>query len=183
MFKQLLAGIMIGLGGYVNLTVGGLEGAILFSIGLLSVIKFKLPLYTGMVSKKECYHTPDYLFITLMFNIVGAVLLATLVNMAGYDFSVMEIKENKTALQILFDSYICGLCVSIAVKYKHEIITILAVTLFIVCGGEHCIADAFYFGLNNSFGIWKTLMFFFLVIVGNTVGGITFLGIDDKKEI
>lgn len=182
MFKQLLSGILIGLGGYANLTIGGLEGAILFSIGLLSIIKFQLPLYTGMVSKKECYHTPDYLFITLAFNFVGAILLASLVNIAGYDFSVIDSKLSKSALQVLFDSFICGMCVSIAVKYKHEITTILAVTLFIVCGGEHCVADAFYFGLS-SIGDWvKTLMFFFLVIVGNTAGGLLFLSFD-KKEI
>ena len=50
MYKPFIAGLLIALGGYANMKVGGALGAFLFSLGLLSVIRFKTPLYTGMVS-------------------------------------------------------------------------------------------------------------------------------------
>ena len=44
--SSILAGMFISLGCIVNLTVGGYLGAILFSFGLLSVVHYKLKLYT-----------------------------------------------------------------------------------------------------------------------------------------
>ena len=45
--KSILSGICIALGGAVNLIVGGPLGAFLFAFGLLSVIYYSIPLYTG----------------------------------------------------------------------------------------------------------------------------------------
>ena len=47
--SSILAGMFISLGCIVNLTVGGYLGAILFSFGLLSVVHYKLKLYTGTI--------------------------------------------------------------------------------------------------------------------------------------
>jgi formate/nitrite transporter FocA (FNT family) len=47
-FKSaILAGICIALGGAVFLKAGGIIGAVLFSFGLLTVVHYKLKLYTG----------------------------------------------------------------------------------------------------------------------------------------
>ena len=35
---SIIAGIMIGIGGLVNLSIGGVAGAIVFSVGLLTII-------------------------------------------------------------------------------------------------------------------------------------------------
>ena len=45
--KSILAGIMISLGCYINLRIGGVVGAIMFSLGLMSVILFGYNLFTG----------------------------------------------------------------------------------------------------------------------------------------
>ena len=46
-FKGLLAGMMISLGCTIFLKIGGIVGAILFSIGLLGVVTYQLNLFTG----------------------------------------------------------------------------------------------------------------------------------------
>lgn len=179
MYQKMLAGMLIGLGGYANLVVGGLAGAVLFSVGLLSVIGFKLPLYTGMVSKKENYDDVVNLFRVLFWNFVGADLLAAYMKIFDCpteNFSVIaQAKLNEPIFMVLFDAIICGICVSIAVKYKHEIVTILAVSLFILCGGEHCVADIFYCGLLSDvdfMDLLHILGFISVVIIGNTIGGL-----------
>ena len=44
-FKSaIFAGICISVGGIVNLTVGGIAGAVLFAFGLLTVVSYSLKL-------------------------------------------------------------------------------------------------------------------------------------------
>lgn len=187
LYRSVLSGILIGLGGYANLVVGGIAGAVLFSVGLLSVIGFCLPLYTGMVSKRESYDDMLALFKVLFFNFVGADLLAVYIKIFGCSTEVFsavaESKLNEPIFMVLFDAIICGICVSIAVKYRQEIVTILAVTLFILCGGEHCVADVFYCGLlsNVSFmDMLHILGFILVVIIGDTLGGLLFLNVSKE---
>ena len=44
---SIIAGIMIGIGGLVNLSIGGVAGAIVFSVGLLTIIYYQFALFTG----------------------------------------------------------------------------------------------------------------------------------------
>ena len=44
---SILAGIMISLGCIINLQVGGIVGALLFSIGLITILMFNFDLFTG----------------------------------------------------------------------------------------------------------------------------------------
>lgn len=46
--RSILSGICIGLGGAIFVKLGGIVGAIMFAFGLLTVIYYKLPLYTGI---------------------------------------------------------------------------------------------------------------------------------------
>lgn len=181
-YDSMLAGMLIGLGGYANFIVGNVVGAVLFSVGLLSVIRFQLPLYTGMVSNKGNYDDIINMFQTLFWNFVGADLLAAYIKIfscSTENFSVIaQTKLDEPIFMVLFDAIICGICVSIAVKYKHEIVTILAVSLFILCGGEHCVADVFYCGLLSNvdfMDLLHILGFISIVILGNTIGGWMFL--------
>ena len=43
----ILAGFMIGVGAIINLVVGGIWGAIFFSLGLMTIVYFKFNLFTG----------------------------------------------------------------------------------------------------------------------------------------
>ena len=44
---SILAGFMIGMGGIIYLTLGGVVGALFFSLGLMTIITFKFELFTG----------------------------------------------------------------------------------------------------------------------------------------
>jgi formate/nitrite transporter FocA (FNT family) len=45
--KAILAGMLIVVGAVTYLTIGGIAGAVLFSIGLITILVFKLDLFTG----------------------------------------------------------------------------------------------------------------------------------------
>ena len=80
--ESLFAGILIGLGAVGYLALGGLPGAVIFSFGLMSVIYFGVPLYTGQAGV-----TKDLWFLTKVwfFNVLGCVLLGLLALYLGGD--------------------------------------------------------------------------------------------------
>jgi hypothetical protein len=43
----ILAGFLIGMGAIINLSVGGIYGALLFAFGLMTIVSFKYNLFTG----------------------------------------------------------------------------------------------------------------------------------------
>ena len=47
MILSILAGMMIGLGAIVYLSVGEIAGAFMFSLGLLTILHYKFALFTG----------------------------------------------------------------------------------------------------------------------------------------
>lgn len=47
MMVSILAGMLITLGAILYLTIGNVVGAIMFSLGLLTILYFKLELFTG----------------------------------------------------------------------------------------------------------------------------------------
>ena len=55
-----------------------------------------------------------------------------------------------------------------AVSYTH--LLIFCVSVFILCGFEHCIANMFYFSLA---GVWSAKTFGYLLVMtlGNSLGG------------
>ena len=64
---------------------------------------------------------------------------------------------------------LCGMLIHIAVKCKeNNLITVLAVMVFILIGAEHCVADfPLIFFLSPS---WKLIGKFILIILGNSLG-------------
>ena len=185
MYKALLAGACIALGSYCYLCVGGIPGAVLFSLGLLTVINLKLPLYTGLVSNKKAYERPLTLLQYLLYNVIGSVLMtAPTITNRQVMLKAKEIVESKLESSwfiVIANAVICGMCVSIAVKIRKDLVTVLAVAAFVLCKGEHCIADAYYLMMSASFSL-KSLLFLILVIIGNTVGGLIFLKISPFVE-
>lgn len=76
----MLAGICIGLGAVVYLSVGGPMGAVLFSIGLITVLTFKLKLFTGkayLLSSGDI--SGQELFNIWFMNFFGAFLVALVI--------------------------------------------------------------------------------------------------------
>lgn len=165
MIKSFAAGFLISIGCKVSATQGGPVGALLFSIALLCIIRYKLPLFTGKVG----YRTPwKTLLFVLLFNLIGA-FAGGLLFQSGWDGITMYERCSVDWITVLCKAVGCGVLMYIAVDYgkRSPLITVMAIMTFILCGFEHCVADAAFLGD----GIEHYPMFLPLVIAGNTIGG------------
>ena len=186
--SSILAGIAIGTAGFGFLasgiqseTYGSLVGAVIFSFGLLTVLGYKLKLYTGtagFINKGEV----GQLFMTLFGNIVGcfcAFLLArvTPLEIQAAAQNILELRLRTGALRCGLLGIGCGFIMSSAVQFAREkqyLPLLLGVPLFIVCGFTHCIADAFYY-LCVPAAFWKVhavqiISVYASIVLGNLVG-------------
>ena len=186
-----LAGISIGLGGLVFLSVDNKAlGAALFTVGLFTVCTFGLNLYTG----KVCYvfqNDTSYaaaLPVIWIGNLAGTFITAFL---AGFTrnapaltekaASLCEIKLNDSLVSLFFLGILCNIFIYFAVegynRNPHELGKYLSllfgVMVFILAGTEHCVADMFYFWMA---GMWsgKTILCILVITLGNSLGGVIF---------
>ena len=157
--SAIFAGIYIGTAGFGFLAsgiqsevYGSLAGAVLFSLGLMAVVGYKLKLYTGtagFINKNEI----GQLFLILLGNIIGCLCLGLLSRVSPMDIQsaaqkVLELRLKTGALRCGLLGIPCGLLMTTAVTFarKGNMLPLLfAVPLFIVCGFTHCVADAFYY--------------------------------------
>ena len=143
--KSIFSGILIGLCADINNRVGGICGAFLFSIGLLTICMLELSLFTGKVGSSN---DAKELFITFVLNIFGVFIMRVL-----FTFN------NMFVLGIG-----CGMLMQIGVTaYKKNlpILTAMCVMAFILAGYKHCIAYAY-----NSLDV----MSFALIVLGKIIG-------------
>lgn len=176
--KSILSGILIGIGGTVYLSVENkIVGSILFSIGLLSICYFKIPLYTGkigyLIKKEVSIYDLSYMLIG---NILGAFITGLVIGYSKsniYEVSLILInnKHQINYLSTLVNSIFCGILMYVAVNIFREnksIIGILfAIPVFILSGFEHSIAYCFYAGAARNID----LLFLLVTIIGNSLGG------------
>lgn len=150
--SSILAGITIGIAGLGYLAVGGLAGAVLFAFGLLTVVGYKLKLYTGtagFVNKGELVD----LLVILLGNIVGCLLVGLLTRASNLELQaaaqkILEVRLQNGALRCGLLGIGCGFIMTTAVTFSREknyLPLLFGVPLFIVCGFTHCVADAFYY--------------------------------------
>lgn len=180
-FNSLAAGLMIAIGGAVFL---GCEertlGAILFTVGLISVVQMELYLFTGKIGfVAEQYNKGDAL--ALVTGLVGNYIAATLSGlMVSYALpssrekaALMVAKKlAQNPLQTFILGLFCGILMYFAIKlYKKKTMigVLFAVPVFIVAGFEHSIADMFYVAAARNI-TEKSFLFLFMVVLGNTVG-------------
>ncbi len=189
-FMSVLAGMSIGLGGTVFLSVDNkVIGSLLFAIGLLTILASGFDLFTG----KVCFvldNKLSYIGRLLMIwfgNLVGTEIFANLLRFTRIYDGVSEkaqkladIKLADTPLSVFLLGIGCGICIYIAVKLYRDtestfktVIVIFPVMVFILCGFEHCVANMFYFALCDSYTL-KTLGYLMLMTLGNSVGGFLF---------
>ena len=201
-FKGILAGLSIGLGGFLFTVMtyalpnelGKILGALLFPIGLSIVCIFKLYLFTGKIGLVfENKQTKDfYINLSLMYigNIIGSLILGYLCfaifKNTDLFFRITSIAENKITfndyqyyLAFVVKSLITGLCVYLAVKSfsicKNRIIGIFLIFvfigLFVYIGGDHCVANMYYFSFANK---WTRYAFLNIALatICNSIGTI-----------
>ena len=194
----IFAGLAIGLGSFVFTIVstyltsrgGMIFASALFSIGLILVCTLGLQLYTGKVGvvfddREKLKENALNLPIMLAGNAVGAFILGVIchfifMNVPDINERIIAISVGKTTSDTVFlQGIFCGALVYIAVyffknlnNYAMKIIGIItAVTLFVYCGFQHCIANMFYFGMAFNWNIdmlWNLL----IVILTNSIGAL-----------
>ncbi len=186
--SSIFAGIAIGTAGFGYLAsgvqseaYGSLVGAVLFSFGLLTVIGYKLKLYTGtagFIMKNEV----GQLFMILLGNIIGCLCVSVLARLSPLDMqtaaeNVLELRLGTGALRCGVLAIGCGFIMTTSVEFgrrKQFLPLLLGVPLFIVCGFPHCVADAFYY-LCAPLAFWKAnalqiLTVYICIVLGNLVG-------------
>lgn len=184
--KAVLAGVCIALGGTVYLSVENkIVGSLLFTIGLYAIVLNGLFLYTGKIgylvveqNKKEYV---QILLTTWIGNLVGTGIGAFAVlqtRISGIAENVDAICANKLAdspVSIFILAVFCGMLMYVAVDgFKEKgnpLILFMGVSVFILIGFEHCIANMFYFSLAGAWSV-KAFLYLLIMTAGNSIGGI-----------
>ena len=168
--KSILAGIAIAIGAYINLKIGGVAGAVLFSVGLFLVCNFKLNLYTGKVG----YTGIKKNLLILLGNSVGSLILYFYPTEKAVE--VINAKINAPIYITFINSIICGILIYAAVeafKHKKDYMILICVPAFILFGAEHCVADICY-AASAHFISPDFIFFIIIVILGNSIGSLLF---------
>ncbi|MCQ2609214.1 MAG: formate/nitrite transporter family protein [Lachnospiraceae bacterium] len=186
--SPVLSGILISIGGCVNLMCDvKIVGAILFSIGLYTIVNYSLDLFTG----KICYciykeYNGLNPIIIWIFNFIGTIIMAGLLSYTRLSPTLIE-KASNLCKAKLNDSYIslfilgmfCNFMIFLAVDgFKNAksdlgktIFVFMGVIVFIMSGFEHSIADMFYFSMAHMLSV-KSIICLLVITLGNSIGGI-----------
>ena len=183
--KGILSGILIALGGYGFLVLGGIPGACIFAFGLISILYFEIPSYVETAGTIELHpvklkQSLGNLFLVLFQNLLGCGLVALLFRATADSIvqgNVQALINTRLALGFwttFFKAVGCGIIIDICVYIRRNTESMLpvlfGVPLFILCGFIHTVADTFYLLCSpGSFG-WGILWYYPCIILGNLVG-------------
>ena len=191
MFKTfrsaVIAGFTIGLAGFGYLSMigvlNGVVGAVVFAFGLLTIVAYKLKLFTGTAgfinfNKSEI----GTLLLILVGNVIGCGLVALMTRLSPNDINCVaeRILTGRIANGALKSGVLaigCGFIMTTAVTFARKgnlLPLIFGVPLFIFCGFPHCLVDAFYiltspvsFVGSNAGAVFAT---YGCVVLGNFIG-------------
>ena len=189
--SSVLSGIAVAIAGWGFLAYTNIIGAVLFSFGLLTVVNYKLKLYTGTAGfvalRDEAGHSRwikaigELLFI-LLGNITGCLLVALLLRLSPLELgeSAQKILASRLAIGPLRAGLLaigCGFIMTTVVTFAREgkpLALLFGVPLFINCGFPHCLADAFYY-LATPFSytgahLTEIAVLYPCLVVGNFIG-------------
>jgi len=188
LLRAILSGVMISIGGCVYLMLDRSPlGAFLFGIGLFMICVHGYNLYTGkigyLIDNKLGYIIE--LIITLLGNLIGTIMCGYVLSLTRIGETLNErasiicnIKLNDSVLSIFILSIFCGILMYLAVSlfkkindFGKYVAVFICVTVFILCGFEHCVANMFYFSAAKMFS-WKVVLYLYVMIMGNSVGSI-----------
>lgn len=178
--SSVFAGMMISAGCTAYLKVGGVQGAVLFSIGLLGVVVHNLDLFTGKAGYKEFTLKGFFeLFVILAMNFVGTYLFSNIANASSPELSVkcleiIQARMDSGCIKAFPAAIGCGMMMSLAIGgvRKGSFIPLLfAVPCFIVSGFYHCVADLFYLSvLDGRISVLDYLPVWLTTVAGNWLG-------------
>ena len=189
--SAILSGVAVGIAGWGYLACTNIIGAVLFSFGLLTVVNYKLPLYTGTAGfvplrdeqGRSCLlNAIGKLLLILAGNITGCLLVSLLSRLSPMELGVsaQKILEGRIALGPLRAGLLaigCGFIMTTVVTFAREgkmLALLFGVPLFINCGFPHCLADAFYYLTvpiaYTTQHLLDVLVLYPCLVIGNFVG-------------
>lgn len=160
--SSVLSGVAVAIAGWGFLAYPNIIGAVIFSFGLLTVVNYKLKLYTGTAGfvplryedgRSRWLKAIGELLFILAGNIIGCLLVSILTRMSPLDLgnAAQNILASRLAIGHLKAGLLaigCGFIMTTVVTFAREgkpLALIFGVPLFINCGFPHCLADAFYY--------------------------------------
>ncbi|MBR5593660.1 MAG: formate/nitrite transporter family protein [Bacteroidaceae bacterium] len=189
--SSILAGIAVGIAGWGYLAYKDIIGAVLFSFGLLTVVNYKLKLYTGTAgfvplryddgSSRWLKAIGELLFI-LFGNVMGCMLVALFARLSPLELgaSAQAILEGRLAIGPVRAGLLaigCGFIMTTVVTFAREgkpLVLLFGVPLFINCGFPHCLADAFYYMATpvayTDEHLLEVLVLYPCLVAGNFIG-------------
>lgn len=190
--KSIFAGILIGIAGW-GFLVNPLLGMFLFCVGLIGVVKYRAKLYTGTAGFMTGWSDLPSLFMILIGNIIGCLIIAAIALYSPLDLATVanEIMITRLSVGWLGCGLLaidCGILMSFAVQFaryaelevnehfSNWLPLLFAVPTFILCGFPHCIADAFYCMLYifntqaSAIPIGSLLAYYGSIVAGNFIG-------------
>lgn len=200
----IFAGAFIALGAFGSQVAmcasNKVVSAIVFSIGLISVVFTQSELFTGNcllfipLLKKQIKMPRLLLHGLLVFigNFIGSFLVAYFVRYAGLVPEIVDemalIKTQTPASQLFIRGIFCNILVCAAVYFSQQadstigkIFSImLPVALFVICGFEHSIANMYFIPVGGQ--MLLILNNLIPVTLGNIVGGFIFSWYIFNKE-
>lgn len=189
--SSILSGIAVAIAGWGFLAYTNIIGAVLFSFGLLTVVNYKLKLYTGTAGfvalrdeagRSRWIKAIGELLFILLGNILGCLLVALLLRLSPLELgeSAQKILASRLAIGPLRAGLLaigCGFIMTTVVTFAREgkpLALLFGVPLFINCGFPHCLADAFYY-LATPFSytgahLAEIAVLYPCLVVGNFIG-------------
>lgn len=179
--SSIMSGIAIGIAGIGFLATRDIVGSVLFSFALITVVSYKLKLYTGTAGFIKPGEVP-YLLYVLAGNLVGCFIMALLARCSPLELqaSAQNLLEGRLATGPVRGGLLaigCGFIMTTAVTFARKgnnLPLLVGVPLFITCGFPHCAADAFFY-MTAPFSFWgehlgEILTFYVSIVLGNFVG-------------
>lgn len=194
-FRSVAAGIMIAIGGTVYLSCDNKYiGSLLFAVGLFSIVTRGYALFTGAVGYFFSVGGEGKLELPVIWlgNLAGTSLSALLLKLTRISGTIGEkaakLCETKLAdslLSVFVLAIFCGMLMYLAVdSFRNQQKTLIrvvpvfvCVSVFILCGFEHCVANMFYFAVGGGYagvlaGDLRSIISLLVMTVGNGVGAI-----------
>ena len=120
---SILAGFMISIGAIVYIKIGGLIGAIFFSIGLISIICFKLELFTGKaglysrgeISLEELIRIWCGNYLGTLLAACGIILTPQGIEIADAASKIVETRNGTSFISLVILGIFCGVLMNTAI--------------------------------------------------------------------
>lgn len=179
--------------------IGGFLGAVMFPVGIIAIILMQAELFTSdsmVMIAVYAGHTKitkilRILVLILFSNLIGGIIIAFFTYSSGiFNETVMTHVIEKAVYkvhmpmdQLFFSSILCNIIVStgvcLAYSCREEICKVvvvwLAITVFVLSGTEHVVANMYYLFIAYFGGADITLLDIgynlSIATVGNFIGG------------